>query len=101
MQFIWSLCVLIFDAGFGGRSVCPARQYQLDEGPAILAWPSLGLMWSPELELSYLAQAPTGEPAQDLLAPGLEWRLEFSAFVNLYIPLDVPWSSGEANSMAG
>lgn len=57
----------------GLLTVSRAYGYQLDGGPDILAWPSLGLVWSPELELSYLAQAPALEPAQ-ALAPDLEWR---------------------------
>lgn len=67
-----------------------------------MAWPSLGLVWSPELELSYLAQAPAGKAAQDLLASGLEWKLEFSAFINLCVPWkcrgplerQIPWWRG-------
>lgn len=64
---------LSLDAGFGAAQCVQGIWYQLDGGPVILARPNLGLVWSPELRLSYLAQTPAGEPAR-ALAPGLEWR---------------------------
>lgn len=53
---------------------------QLDAGLATpdlsgLAPTSPGLVWSPELELSCLVQAPAEVPAKGLLAPGPELSL--------------------------